>query len=261
MSHPPAYLRLYVAPTTGATPPSRLARLHRLATSVAPKNRTVKRTINRFPLTHPRPSPHIALMPPPRLPIPFPAPRRYSGAHLWWHDRIIDLMLAHPEWTKKEIAAELHCTPAMIYLITGSDLFRAKWEQRRRQFSEAHDQVLTAGLTKVAELSLDIIAATLEKRRDAVPLPMLTDLADKTLNRLGYGPRPTTPSVQVNVAQQSTVSISSDDLLAARDALRQGERDRLSLRVIENDAVGVGATSVIEPPRRRKSVVASTEDL
>lgn len=172
----------------------------------------------------------------------------YGGQHMWWHDSIIDLMLAHPEWTKKQIAAALGVTPQIIYLVTGSDLFRAKWEQRRREFSEHHDGVILAKLTAVAESSLDILAQALDKKKDSIPVMVLADIADKTLNRLGYGARPgPTPAVQVNVgAQQAVVSVSADELNEARQALRNAERQRLVGRIATEGCGAIAVDSAAE---------------
>lgn len=149
---------------------------------------------------------------------------------MWWHEAIIDEMLAHPEWTKRDIAAKIGCTPAMVYLITGSDHFKVRFAQRRQAFTERHDTIIGDKLASVAEKTLDIIAEQLEKKRDAVPLVQLIDLQDKVLSRLGYGQKtpPTAPAVQVNVgAAPHYVPVSLEDLASAQAALRRSEEAKL----------------------------------
>lgn len=156
------------------------------------------------------------------------APQKFS----WWWESIIDLMLADPHLTKAQIAEKLSCTPTYIYMITGSDLFQARFAQRRAALNSELNDRLTGRLASVADQSLSIIADVLSKKQDTIPLPALVDLADKTLTRLGYGVKEKGPSVVVN-ANPLQVSVSVEDLNEARAALRRSEEAKL----IEHEAV------------------------
>lgn len=151
-----------------------------------------------------------------------------------WNDAIIDDMFANPGTTVKATAERLGRSPVTVGYIINSDLFKARYAQRRDQFNEDLDQRLVGKLAKVAELSLDLTMEQLEKKRTAVPLPLLNDIMSKSLDRLGYGPK-TAPAtaVQVNVNNSSptvAVPVSAAALEEARASLRQVESGRLAAR-------------------------------
>lgn len=158
--------------------------------------------------------------------------RRDRGFH-WWYPAIIDRMLAHPEWTKQQIAQDLGVSYSTIALVTTCDLFRAHYEKRRRELSEAHDMSIRNRLAKASTVVLDKIVETVESKPvGAIPLQQLTELADTVLNRLGYGAAPasTVPSpVSVHVnSDNRTVVVTRQDLEEARAALRANEQLKLA---------------------------------
>ena len=136
-----------------------------------------------------------------------------------WYDSIIDDILANPGTSIKETAKRLGRHPQTISLVVGSDLFRARWAQRRAQFNDALESRLTAKLAVVAEKSLDATIQILDKKRESIPLPVLNDVVKNSLDRLGYGPSApqAAPAVQVNV---SSNVVSAEALARARENLK-----------------------------------------
>lgn len=165
---------------------------------------------------------------------------------MYWYDSIIDDMFANPGTSIKDVAARLKRSPVTIGYIVTSDLFKARYAQRRNQFSEELDTRLIGKLAKVAELSLDFTLAALEKKRESVPLPLLHEISDKALARLGYGPKPAGPAaVAVTVnnsntsAAQVVVPVSAAALAAARDTLKTIEQQKivdLPLALVDSSA-------------------------
>jgi len=158
----------------------------------------------------------------------------------WWYWALLDEMVARPQATKKELADHFKVSYATVVAVTGSDIFLAHYEERRRERSARLDGALVDRLQGVALKALDAIETHIEKKRDAVPLPDLTTVLDKTLTSLGYGPK-SGPGVQVNVAagQQNVVApVSIDDLEAARKALRRTEATRFLDSVASPDPEG-----------------------
>lgn len=157
---------------------------------------------------------------------------------MWWHDAIIDKMLENPHWSKKEIALQLRCSAQFVYMITNSDLFVARWEQRRNQHSENLGIALLGKAQKVAERTLDRILDQLEDSGKQIPLGQLETLADKTLGRLGYGPKAPPLSAAAMVANAETVQViipaTPDELNAARALILKNERE-LAAQMIERD--------------------------
>jgi hypothetical protein len=144
-----------------------------------------------------------------------PGPHAPSVAQRWY-DGIIDDILANPGTTVKDTAARLGRHPHTISAITNSDLFKSRWEQRRKAFSLALDLHLSQKLAQVAEKALDHTIAALDRTQDKTPLPMLKDLAMQSLDRLGYSPsRSESPATSVNVNVQSG-SASQEGLAHAR---------------------------------------------
>jgi hypothetical protein len=108
---------------------------------------------------------------------------------MFWYDSIIDDLLAHPGTSLKDCAARLGRSPNTIGLVAASDMFRARYEQRRKHFNEALHERLTSKLTQVAEKALDHTLEALDKKRESIPLPLLHDIAKGSLDRLGYAPQ------------------------------------------------------------------------
>lgn len=151
--------------------------------------------------------------------------RQDSLRGMLWYDSIIDDLLANPGTHLQDTAKRLNKAPNTIYLICGSDLFKARYAQRRAQFNADLDQRLTGKVAKVAELALDATISHLEKKHDAVPLQHLKEIGKDALDRLGYGvPKPGAPSVVVNnhnnVQATAATQVSGESLARARAAMK-----------------------------------------
>lgn len=148
---------------------------------------------------------------------------------LWWYSSIIDWMIANPGKTLTECAKHHNRSISTISVIVNSDAFKAALAQRKAQFQQTHDLGIIQKTTQIAHASLDSILDTLNTKKDKVPLPDLTKLADTALARLGYGvpQAPQSPGVTVNV-QNNTVAlpVSASDLEEARMALRTAQASR-----------------------------------
>lgn len=150
-------------------------------------------------------------------------PPRTTGNGKWkpmsslvWYDSIIDDILGNPGTTLKQTAIRLNRASTTIASIVSSDLFKARWAQRREQFNLALDERLTRKLATVAEKSLDATIEFLDKKRDSIPLPILNETVKNSLDRLGYGPpAPGAPPVVVN-----NNVVSAEALAKARENLK-----------------------------------------
>lgn len=132
-----------------------------------------------------------------------------------WYDDIIDDMLANPGTSLKETAQRLGRSPSTVYTIASSDLFNARWAQRRQAHEEELSRRMVAKLTRTADLALDITIEAIEKKRDAIPLPVLTEITKTALDRLGYSPEANKPAVVVN-----NNVVSAEALASAREKLK-----------------------------------------
>src|SRR6266540_5183491 len=106
------------------------------------------------------------------LAIPFSAPTAEQPARLhYWYDAIIDLLLVEPTLTQKDIAIRLERHPATVGMIMNSDLFRARYEQRRGTQSAALTQAINTRLSRVALQALELTEEILTEEQTAIPLP------------------------------------------------------------------------------------------
>lgn len=83
----------------------------------------------------------------------------------WDHEAIIDYMIAHPECTQNEIAAQFNFTPSRLSIIINSPAFQDKLDERK------------------AILSDPLIRASIEDRLSALARRSL----DKLLERMDNG--------------------------------------------------------------------------
>jgi hypothetical protein len=154
----------------------------------------------------------------------------------WWYDSIIDWRLANPGKTNGEAARHFNVTESYFSIIVNSDMFKARWEQRRRAHSEGISASIQNKMTKALDLALDVVTEQLENKRGAIPFRDTTAFVSDTLEKLGYA-APKGPSVQVNVNGPAAPQITQADLAEARALLRRSE----AARVI--DAVTIDASS------------------
>lgn len=144
-----------------------------------------------------------------------------------WYDSIIDDLLANPGAKLVETAKRLNKSPNTLYLICGSDLFKARYAQRRaRHENDLHERI-TGKITKLAELTLDATIKAVEAKQESMPIQHLKEIGKDALDRLGYAPSsgPSAPAVviQNNVAAQAAVpsSVTPEALAEARAAMRK----------------------------------------
>jgi hypothetical protein len=115
----------------------------------------------------------------------------YSGHRLvrthYSHEAMIDVILANPTMTQRELAKQFSRSENWVSIVMGSDAFQAALAKRR---DDVTDPFLVATIEErfrgLATQSLEVIAEKLEKSRN-------TDLALKALDisakALGFGAR------------------------------------------------------------------------
>lgn len=160
----------------------------------------------------------------------------YVNRWRWWYSAISDAMLANPNATQTDIAKLLDKNHNTVSMIVNTDLFRDYHAQRKREFQEANDFMLSNKLNKVAEKGLDLLLEVMNKKGDQVPLSQLVAITGSALENLGYG-APQAPGVSLNIQNnnnpQVVVPVSAGALSEARDALRLAEAKRRDTPVLE----------------------------
>lgn len=151
-----------------------------------------------------------------------------EGRWKWWYSAIADTMIRQPDWTIEQIAGSLNKSPSYLSLIINTDLFKEHLARRKAQWREDHDHAVRSKLTGVVTEGLDILLTQLKTKKDQIPMKMVVEVTTSALDRLGYAPQ-SGPAVVVNNNQdnrQQTVSVTPQDLEAARQAMRQVEASR-----------------------------------
>lgn len=122
------------------------------------------------------------------------------GRLRYTHDAMIDLIIAHPEWSQNQIAAHFGYSAAWISQLFCSDAFREKLAARRE---EIIDPTLRATVEErfqsIARQALDIISSKLAKHPDAVSDRTALRALEVSARALGYGARPVAPAPHVDL--------------------------------------------------------------
>ena len=174
-----------------------------------------------------------------------------------WHESLIDLILLHPDKNMKQLAVILDRTPQSIYYVYGSDLFQAQLAARRRDLNDNLSAGISEKMLRVGNQALDIMLDRLTTQRDTLPLSGVSEIADQTLSKLGYGGKynggQNLEQTNVNVV----VAVDRSTLEEARSRLREVENRQLQApihtpgrQVVEGDYKEIGSSHVLRnnPP-------------
>lgn len=168
----------------------------------------------------------------------------------WWHDALIDYLLVHPTATGAELSAEFKRTPSYISIVMNTDMFKARFAQRRAQLNEQLGQSVQRKLLGALDLALDVVTEQMETKRAQLPFKDTSAFINTTLERLGYGVKPQAGSVAVTVNNSpQQVTVSAQELQEARNLLRRSE----AAKVIEHVPVKAEAMplepELVEAPK------------
>lgn len=159
---------------------------------------------------------------------------RERNHRVYRYDAIINLLLAEPALTNKEIAAKLGKTAVWVSYIMQTDAFQLVYADRRAEHNAILSTSIGETLQQVAKKSLGLIVKTLDENPEKVKLDQAVAIADKALERLGYGvklPGTQIPGITVN-QQNNNFALSLPpatraELESARDMIRDREVNAL----------------------------------
>lgn len=121
------------------------------------------------------------------------------------HHAIMDYMLAHPVKRQPEVAAYFKVTPAWLSTVRNSDLFKARFAERRRLMDEDQSTRIASRLADVAEDGIEALSDIIADEEQDGRLKLdATKMALESLGFLGKGkvhgePQQAAPAIQVNV--------------------------------------------------------------
>lgn len=167
----------------------------------------------------------------------------------WWHERIIDDMLAFPHDKLADRSKRLGYTVSTLSIIINSDMFQAVYQSRRAALTESMNDAISGKLAQAANDSLDILLETMHKKRDSLGFSQLADFTHKSLDKLGYGAK-APAGVSVNINQKNVhiqPAVTPEQLEEARKALRAAEGQRaLAAPVKQIEANPIAETEYVE---------------
>lgn len=152
------------------------------------------------------------------------------------HQYIADWLIANPERDQHELAEELDLTESHLSVIIHSDAFQEYYQLRREAVHEAVADEVTSRVTKVANLTLDVLETRIERERETVGIGVVRDVAAMSLKALGFG-QPSA-SAAATAAQQNNYffgNVDRESLAGARDKLRQVQAPTAKTSTVEKD--------------------------
>ena len=124
----------------------------------------------------------------------------------WWHERLVDWLIANPDKDLAASAAEFNCSRSWISIIKHSDVFKSLFAERSGVASDTILAGVKERLTAVAETSLDLVQERLDQNGKVMPYEELLETSSMALRSLGYGIKsnsaPLASPVNVNITQQ-----------------------------------------------------------
>lgn len=150
----------------------------------------------------------------------------------FWYDAIIDWMLMNPDKNLRDCAKALGRGEGTIYSITSSDIFKARLAQRRQDYNDQLAQGIGDAASGVALAALTEIRKRINENAAKIPTVVLNDIANKSLERLGYGSAPVAPpAVQINHTTNTgpQISVSVQTLLEAKAAMQDLHRSNATI--------------------------------
>ena len=141
-----------------------------------------------------------------------------------WHTQIVDYQIANPGCTIKSVAEAFGKSVPWLYAIVGSDAFKEYRAERMAQHREMVSERVVDKMVKLTDLTLDLMHDRIDDNRATVPLEYVKDVAEMSLNSLGFGPEAqrkrgtdSAAAVQVNL----TVGASKELLQQSRERMRR----------------------------------------
>jgi hypothetical protein len=158
-------------------------------------------------------APDLFPRPPARLDKPT-APGVQKVSHR--HDMIMTWIMANPTQPLSQVATEFSVTQAWLSQVIHSDAFQERLRERQDLFFHHTLKPLEEKLKHLAHRTLDKMSEHVEM--GTIPIDELRKTTDQTLKALGYGVKPSSPSVQQNV-QQNFYQVESSTLSEARQRI------------------------------------------
>jgi hypothetical protein len=132
------------------------------------------------------------------------------------HDAILDWLLMNPTATLTQMGEALGYSPPWLSLVINSDLFQAKYAERRQTIEASIASDIPAKMRVIAQLGLEKLADKIARTQDA---EFLLETTDKMLHRLGYAPSKGPTTVQQTNVQTNVYAVDAATLAKHRERI------------------------------------------
>lgn len=128
-------------------------------------------------------NPMEALQPLPDRPIP-----RRHGPRKWrnMYDGVLDLMIAEPGMSQRELAARLGKTHAWICSVVNTDMFKARLHERRLEHQTILSETISEQIVDIAHTGMRVLKKKLSE--DGIDANTALSITQDALSRAGYVP-------------------------------------------------------------------------
>lgn len=168
----------------------------------------------------------------------------------WWHESVIDWLVLNPDKNLKDCARHFKKTPAWIYTLVNSDVFKAELAKRRQEYRSVLDMGLQEKLEALSAQAIETIEERLTQAGPLLPTKDLVSVANLALTKAGYGTSSSAPSTVVN-NQVVHLQIPPEKLEAARQ--------RIKAKQLEQQAAGQSVEVKDEEPTPEVEGAACTQ--
>ena len=133
----------------------------------------------------------------------------------WWHETLIDWMIANPHLTLRDAAKFFDCSALYVGMLIRSDMFRARLTERQEALSSAVLSDIKDRIHSIGQLSMNVIEEKLRKTPVShQSLDAVRKVAEMALNASGHAaPRGGGGQVQINIG------VAPEVLVRAREKL------------------------------------------
>jgi hypothetical protein len=128
------------------------------------------------------------------------------------HDAIIDFLLENPAAPLRLCAAHFGVTQPWLSTVIHSDLFQARYAERRETIEAQIAADIPTKLRAVADTALERLGEFLDRTEDEA---FVLSAFDKVMHRLGYASAPP-PAIAGQVGQQNVFMLDADTLQQLR---------------------------------------------
>lgn len=105
----------------------------------------------------------------------------------WWHESLIEWLLANPDRHLYEAAAHFDRSPAWISVILRSDIFQARFQARLAGHRDLASRSIIEQVEGCAALALEELERRLAQERKSLTFNQVKETAETTAKLLGYG--------------------------------------------------------------------------